>query len=122
MTALPFDLVVGWGNLAVDTRASVGFRIPIEWVGESRHGRITVFAAPSVAWGHIRVRPCEDRGPGDNCGDLGMQVAPGRTRFLLAGGTSVTVLPARLSVVAGVQRLFAKEEESRIWIGTAWTP
>jgi hypothetical protein len=116
------DFVVGWGNLGIDNRASMGFRIPIEIVSENRYGRFTVFAAPTMAWGHIRVRSCEDRGPGDNCGELGMQAVFGRTRFLLAGGTSLTVLPARLSVVAGVQRLFAKEEESRIWIGTAWTP
>ena len=116
------DFVVGWGNLGVDTRASMGFRVPIELVGENKYGRFTLFAAPSMAWGHIRVRSCEDRGPGDNCGDLGMQAVFGRTRFLLAGGTSLTVLPTRLSIVAGVQRLYAKGEESRIWIGTAWTP
>jgi hypothetical protein len=51
-----------------------------------------------------------------------MQAVVGRTRFLIAGGASLSVLPARLSVVAGVQRLFAKQEETRVWIGTAWTP
>lgn len=116
------DLVAGWGNLGVDTRASLGFRVPIEMIGESRYGRVTLFAAPSVAWGHIRVRSCEDRGPGDNCGDLGMQAVLGRTRFLLAGGASLSVLPARLSITAGVQRLYARDEESRVWIGTSWTP
>ena len=116
------DLVAGWGNLGADTRASLGFRVPIEMVRETKHGRLTVFAAPTMAWGHIRVRPCDDDGPGDNCGDLGVQAVFGRTRFLMAGGASLSVLPARLSVVAGVQRLFAKQEETRVWIGTAWTP
>jgi len=116
------DLVAGWGNLGVDTRASLGFRVPIEMVRETKHGRLTVFAAPTMAWGHIRVRPCDDDGPGDNCSDLGVQAVFGRTRFLMAGGASLSVLPARLSVVAGVQRLFAKQEETRVWIGTAWTP
>lgn len=117
-----FELVVGWGNLGVDRRASLGFRVPVEMVGESRYGRFTIFAAPSIAWGHIRGRPCEDNGPGDNCGDLGVQLAVGTTRYLLAGGTSLTLLPARLSMVAGVQRLFAKGEETRAWVGTTWTP
>ena len=116
------DVVAGWGNLGVDRRASLGLRVPIEMVAESRHGRVTLFAAPTMAWGQLRVRSCEDRGPGDNCGDLGLQAAVGRTRFLLAGGASVSVLPARLSVVGGVQRLFARDEETRGWIGSAWTP
>lgn len=116
------DLVTGWGNLGVDTRASLGLRVPIEMVAQSRYGRVTLFAAPTMAWGHIRVRSCEDRGPGDNCGDLGMQAVFGRTRFLLAGGGSVSLLPARVSVTLGAQRLYARDEETRIWIGTSWTP
>lgn len=116
------DLVAGWGNIGVDTRGSIGLRVPIEMVSETKHGRLTVFAAPTIAWGHIRVRPCEDRGPDDNCGDLGIQAVLGRRRFLIAGGASLSVLPARLSVVAGVQRLFARQEETRVWIGTVWTP
>ena len=116
------DVVAGWGNLGVDERASLGIRVPIELVGQTRHGRLTIFAAPTMAWGALRVRPCEDRGPDDNCGDLHLQAVVGRTRFLIAGGASLSVLPARLSIVAGVQRLFAKQEETRAWTGIAWTP
>lgn len=116
------DLVTGWGNLGIDTRASLGLRVPIEMVAQSRYGRVSLFAAPTMAWGHLRIRPCEDRGPDDNCGDLGMQAVFGRTRFLLAGGASVSLLPARLSITVGAQRLYARDEETRIWIGTSWTP
>jgi hypothetical protein len=116
------DVVAGWGNFGVDTRASLGVRVPIEVVGQSSWGRLTVFAAPTMAWGQIGMRACEDRGPGDNCGDLGIQAVFGRTRFLLAGGASLSVIPARLSVSAGVQRLYASHEEQRVWFGTSWTP
>jgi hypothetical protein len=116
------DVVAGWGNMGVDTRASLGLRVPIEMVAQSSWGRVTLFAAPTVAWGRVGVRACEDRGPGDNCGDLGLQAVFGRTRFLIAGGASMSVLPARLSISAGVQRLYAKHEEPRVWFGTAWTP
>lgn len=116
-----FDVVLGWGNLGVDRRASLGIRMPVEMVVENRHGRITVFGAPAFAWGHLSNRACVETRH-DPCGTFERELLFGRARFLLAGGTSVTVLPARLSLVAGVQRLFAKEEETRLWIGTAWTP
>lgn len=115
------EVAVGWGNLGLGQRASLGFRAPIELVHEVRQARATVFLVPGMAWGHIRTRSCEDNGPGDNCGDLGVQLAAGRTRFLLGGGAGVTLLPSRLSIVAGVQRLFAVGEETRLWMGVAWT-
>lgn len=115
------EVAVGWGNLGFGKRASLGFRVPIEMVHESRQARTTVFLVPGMAWGHIRTRSCEDYGPGDNCGDLGVQLAAGRTRFLLGGGAGITIRPSRLSIVGGVQRLFAVGEDTRLWLGMAWT-
>lgn len=117
-----FDVVFGWGGFGADTRASFGMRAPVEFVAQGMGSRFTVFAAPTMAWGHIRMRGCEDRGPGDNCGDLGVQIAFGRTRFAAAGGASLTLLPADLSVSAGIQRLFAVGETERVWLGGSWTP
>ena len=115
------EVAIGWGNLGFGKRASLGFRAPIELVHESRQARTTVFLVPGMAWGHIRTRSCEDYGPGDNCGDLGVQLAAGRTRFLLGGGAGITILPTRLSIVGGVHRLFAVGEDTRLWLGMAWT-
>lgn len=115
------ELAIGWGNLGYEKRASLGFRAPIELVHEGSRARATLFVVPTMAWGRLRTRACEDLGPGDDCGDLGFQVATGRSLFLLAGGAGITIVPARLSVNVGIQRLFALGEESRLWIGTAWT-
>ena len=119
--AAGIDFVAGWGGFGEDTRASFATRIPIERVFQSASARFTIFAVPAFGWGNLRFRACEDRGPGDNCGDLGIQLAFGRTRFVLGGGASLTLLPSRLSISAGVQRLFAVGETERAWLGAAWT-
>jgi hypothetical protein len=116
-----FDLLFGWGGIGTDTRASFGLRAPLELVAQGAGTRFTLFAAPAMAFGHLRFRACEDRGPDDNCGDLGVQLALGRGRFVAAGGASLTVLAANLSIAGGVQRLFAVGETERIWVGAAWT-
>ena len=116
-----FDVLFGWGGIGTDTRASFGMRVPVELVARARATRFTLFAAPAVAWGHLRFRACENRGPGDNCGDLGVQLALGRGRVVAAGGASLTLLPARLSLAGGIQRLFARGETERAWLGGSWT-
>jgi hypothetical protein len=117
-----FELVAGLSNFVEDLRGQLGFRFPLELVRETRHRRYTLFAVPTMAWGHIRMRGCEDMGPGDNCGDLGIQLAFGRTRFFAAGGASISVLPSRVSLSGGVQRMLAAGESARLWAGTSWTP
>ena len=117
-----FELVAGLSNFVEDLRGQLGFRFPLELVRETPHRRYTLFAVPTMAWGAIRIRGCEDNGPGDNCGDLGLQLVFGRTRFLAAGGASVSVLPSRVSLSGGVQRMLAAGESPRLWAGAAWTP
>ena len=117
-----FDMVFGWGGFDEDTRASIGMRAPVELVAQNARTRFTIFAAPAMAWGHIRMRGCDDLGPDDNCGDLGIQLAFGRTRFVAGGGASLTMLPARISLAAGLQKLFATGETERAWVGMSWTP
>lgn len=119
--AAGIDFVAGWGGFGEDTRASFALRIPIEQVFQGAGSRLTIFAVPAMGWGNLRFRACEDNGPGDNCGDLGIQLAFGRTRFVAAGGASVTVYPSRLSIAAGLQRLFAVGETARVWVGGSWT-
>lgn len=116
------DLVLGLGGFGDNTRASFGLRFPVEMVFAGDRARLALLATPSIAWGHLRMRSCEDTGPGDNCGDLGVQLAAGQPRYLLGGGASLTVLPARVSLSAGVQRLFAPGEPARGWAGLVWTP
>lgn len=116
------EIAAGLSNFVEDLRGQLGLRFPLELVRETRHRRYTLFAAPTMAWGAIRLRACEDRGPDDNCGDLGVQLAFGRTRFFAAGGASVSVLPSRVSLSGGVQRMFAAGESARLWAGAAWTP
>lgn len=116
------EVVAGLSNFVEDLRGQLGFRFPLELVRETRHRRYTLFAVPTMAWGAIRLRGCEDTGPGDNCGDLGIQLVFGRTRFLAAGGASISVLPSRVSLSGGVQRMFAAGESARLWAGTSWTP
>lgn len=117
-----FDVVFGWGGFDEDTRASIGMRAPVEFVAQTPRTRFTIFAAPAMAWGNVRMRACDDLGPGDNCGDLGIQLAFGRTRFVAGGGASLTMLPSRISLAVGVQRLFATGETERAWMGMSWTP
>jgi hypothetical protein len=123
--ALPdvgLDFVAGWSNLAENTNGAFGIRAPVEWVRPNPRGRLTLGIAPTIAWGHIRFRGCEDTGPGDNCGDLGIQLEFGRTRFLLAGGMSLGLAPSGLSLSLGTQQLLAAGQDPRLALALAWTP
>lgn len=116
------DAVLGWGGFGGDTRASFALRFPVEIAGGSRGARISVFAAPTMAWGYIRMRSCEDLGPDDNCGDLHVQLAWGQTRYILSGGVSAAVERIGLAASAGVQRLVAPGEVARFWLGVSIAP
>ena len=116
------DAVVGWGGFGGDTRASFALRFPVEIAGGSRGTRFSVFAAPTMAWGYIRMRPCEDLGPGDNCGDLHVQLAWGQTRYIVSGGVSAAVERIGLAASMGVQRLVAPGEVARLWLGVSIAP
>lgn len=116
------DFVAGWGGFGGNTRASLGIRMPIEVARRVGGARLSIFAAPTMSWGYIRIRSCEDTGPDDNCGDLNLQVAFGQTRYILSGGASAAAERLGLAVSAGVQRLVAPGEAARFWIGTSWNP
>ena len=116
------DAVIGWGGFGGNTRASFAVRFPVEIAGGSRGARFSVFAAPTMAWGYIRMRPCEDLGPDDNCGDLHLQLAWGQTRYILSGGASAAVERIGLAASVGVQRLVAPGEAARLWVGVSIAP
>lgn len=116
------DAVVGWGGFGGNTRASFALRFPVEIAAGSRGTRVSVFAAPTMAWGYIRMRPCEDLGPDDNCGDLHLQLAWGQTRYILSGGVSAAAEHLGLAASAGVQRLVAPGEVARLWVGVSIAP
>jgi hypothetical protein len=116
------DAVVGWGGFGGDTRASFALRFPVEIAAASHGARFSVFAAPTMAWGYIRMRPCEDLGPDDNCGDLHVQLAWGQTRYIVSGGLSAAVERIGLAASVGVQRLVAPGEVARLWIGVSIAP
>ena len=116
------DAAVGWGGFGEDTRASFALRFPVEVAGSARGARLSAFAAPTMAWGYIRMRSCEDRGPGDNCGDLGLQLAWGQTRYILSGGISAAAERIGLAASVGVQRLVAPREVARLWLGVSIAP
>ena len=116
------DAVVGWGGFGEDTRASFALRVPIEIAAGAHGTRVSVFAAPTMAWGYIRMRECDDLGPGDNCGDLHVQLAWGQTRYILSGGISAAVERIGLAASAGVQRLVAPGEVARLWVGVSIAP
>ena len=116
------DAMVGWGGFGGNTRASVALRFPIEIAAGSRGARFSVFAAPTMAWGYIRMRPCEDLGPDDNCGDLHLQLAWGQTRYILSGGIAAAAERIGLAASVGVQRLVAPGEVARLWLGVSVAP
>ena len=116
------DAVVGWGGFGGNTRASFALRFPVEVAAGSRGARFSVFAAPTMAWGYIRMRSCEDLGPDDNCGDLHVQLAWGQTRYILSGGISAAVERIGLAASVGVQRLVAPGEVARLWLGLSIAP
>ena len=116
-----FDALFGLSRLdAPDVDFTVAFRVPAEWVLPAGPGRVLLSLVPTVAWGDVHIEGCVDDGPGDNCGDLGVQLEPGRTRFLLAGGLGIAVPPAGLTVSLGATQLLALGQRPRLALGLAW--
>lgn len=113
------DAVVGWGGFGGNTRASVALRVPVELATSAGGARLSLFAAPTMAWGYIRMRSCEDLGPDDNCGDLHLQLAWGQTRYIFSGGATAAIEKIGLAGSIGVQRLIAPGEAARLWLGVS---
>ncbi|HEU0015671.1 MAG TPA: hypothetical protein VFQ45_18485 [Longimicrobium sp.] len=122
MPVLGMDLVVGWGSLEEEPKGHLGLRFPAEWVRRAGPGWMALTLMPTMAWGHVHFRGCTDRGSGDNCGDLGVQLEFGRTRFLLAGGATVGLEPSRVTLSLAAQELFAAGQDPRVSLGLSWTP
>jgi hypothetical protein len=116
------DVAVGWSNLGERSHGTLGVRFPFEFVQARSWGRLTFALVPTMAWGHIRVRQCENLGSGDNCGDLGLQLEFGRTRFLMAGGVSAGLNSTGLALSLGTQQLLVTGQEPRLSVGLSWTP
>ncbi len=115
------ELAAGWGNLERDLTGTLGLRLPLEHVYRSERLRVSLSAVPTMAWGHIRFRGCENLRSGDNCGDLGIQLEFGRTRFLMAGGVGIGLEPAGITLSVGMQRLMAAGQDPRMVAGLAWS-
>jgi hypothetical protein len=116
------DLVAGWSGLDDHVRGTLGVRIPVEYGWDLGSNRVLLSGTPTVAWGHVRFRECENLGYGDNCGDLGVQLEFGRTRFLLAGGATLDLAAAGLSLSLGTQHLLAVGHTPRFALALAWAP
>lgn len=119
------DLAVGRGGYGSGSRSSVGVRFPIEFVARGHGARVTLFGAPSIAWGTIRTVECHTTGDEaeDSCTWIfDTDLAFGRPRHLMAGGLSLAAERIRLALSIGVQHLSAPGEVGRYWIGTSWTP
>lgn len=112
------EIVVGWSGLESNTRASLGFRFPVEFISRRGPASVAFSLVPAVAWGQLRFRSCEDTGSGDGCSPHGIQFAMGRTRFVL--GTGLTLATRRgISVTAGAQQLFARTQQPRFALALA---
>lgn len=106
------EIVAGWSRMEANSRGSLAFRFPIEFISGRGPASVAFSLVPAVAWGQLRFRSCEDRGSGDGCSPQGIQFAAGRTRFVL--GTGLTISTRRgLSVSAGAQQLFARTQQPR---------
>lgn len=106
------EAVAGWNGMETRTRASFALRMPVELIRGNGKARVAFSLVPAMAWGQIRIRSCDDLGPGDGCSPQGIQLAAGRTRFVL--GTGVTLAAGRgLSVTAGAQHMFARSQQPR---------
>ena len=119
------DLAVGRGGYRTGSRSSLGVRFPIEFVARASGARLTVFGAPSIAWGTIHPVACrntDENGNPDCTWIFNTDIAFGRPRHLMAGGVSVAAERIGLALSAGVQHLSAPSEVGRYWIGTSWTP
>jgi hypothetical protein len=116
-----FEVVAGRGDFGSRSKGTLGVRFPVELVRPIGAGRLTVYAVPTMAWGRIRTRQCTDSGPGDNCGDLGVQLSFGRTRFALAAGATAAFARSGLALSVGGQRLIAAGHPAQLGAAVSWT-
>lgn len=121
------DVLVGLSRLdRTEPDFTLALRAPVEWVlpaglaGAAGPGGLILSLVPTMAWGDVHVEGCVDDGPGDNCGDLGIQLEPGRTRFLMAAGIGVVLEPLGLTASVGATQLLALRQEPRLTLGLAW--
>jgi len=106
------EIVAGWSRPESNSRATLAFRFPVEFIRGQGRSSVAFSIVPAVAWGQLRFRSCEDTGPGDNCNQAGFQFVAGRTRFVL--GTGVTLnTRAGFSITAGAQHMFARTQQPR---------
>lgn len=113
------DLVAGLGWMQSNAKGSLGLRFPVEFIIRRPVGAVAFSVVPGLGWGNVRLRSCEDFGPGDNCGDLGIQLATGVTRWML--GSSVSVgLASGVSGTVGIEQLFSPDEKPRLAVGLAF--
>lgn len=106
------EIVAGWSRMESNTRASLAFRFPVEFISRRGPASVAFSIVPAVAWGQLRFRSCEDRGPGDNCNQQGFQFVVGRTRFVLGTGVTFST-KAGVSLTVGAQQLFARTQQPR---------
>lgn len=116
------DVAVGLTDLSRDPTTSLGLRLPVALTRAGGGRRVAAFVAPGIGWGRFGVRRCTDDGPSDGCGDLGVQVHSVRREWLLAGGVDMDVVPGRVRLTAGAQRMLARGERTRVALGLGWEP
>lgn len=114
------ELVAGVGRDGDHSSTTLGLRFPVELAASGRYGSLALTVTPAMGWGRLDLRECEDRGPGDNCGDLQVRLALGRTRYLLGAGVAAELRQSGLAMTAGVQRLFARGQPVRLAVGLMW--
>lgn len=118
---VPVDLESSWTTQRGARALSLGVRAPIT-VRARRASPWSGWVAPGMAWGHVRLRSCEDRGPDDNCGDLGIQLEPGLTRWSVGAGGAYHWRAAHLVAHAGTQLLLTRRDRPTVAVGMSWTP
>lgn len=118
---MPVDVESSWTTQRGARALSLGARAPIT-VRARTASPWSGWLAPGIAWGHVRIRSCVDRGPDDNCGDLGLQVEPGRTRFTIGTGGAYHWRAAHIVAHAGVQQMITGADRPVLAVGASWTP
>lgn len=119
------ELAIGWGGYGEKPRSSLGLRFPFELVAGGGGARVTLFAAPTIAWGTIHTTDCPTADRDDdekNCTFFDKDLAFGRPRYIMSGGASIASERLGLALSGGVQHLSVPGESGRIWIATSWTP
>jgi hypothetical protein len=100
----------------------LGARVPVTAARRAGRLRLRALLSPAVAWGDVRPRACTDTGPGDGCGDFGVHVAFGRTRWLLAGALGLDDVTTGVGAHLGVQRVATSAQRTVFALGVSWSP